>query len=178
MELEVSPCSVNEILTEVVEEARPQWQSKTLQVREICGEKNLPLLADRDKLKQIISNLLDNAIKFTGANGEISLCVERRNGCVELAIADTGIGIAPEHQAHIFERFYQVRAPIGENGNGRNSGLGLGLNIVKALVELHGGEIAVRSEIGAGTQVMIKLPIRQTVKNSPPVDISAEIESV
>lgn len=178
MALEVSPCSVHEILTEVIEEARPQWQSKTLQVRKICGEKNLQLLADRDKLKQVISNLLDNAIKFTGEYGEISLRAERQNGGIELAVADTGIGIAREHLSHLFERFYQVHAPVNGNGNGKNSGLGLGLNIVKSLVELHDGEIAVKSEIGVGTQVMIKLPIRQTVKDSSPVDMPAEIESV
>jgi signal transduction histidine kinase len=159
VELEVSPCSVNEILTEVIEEARPQWQSKTMQVSNACPDQSLHLLADRDKLKQIISNLLDNAIKFTGENGEISLRAERQNGHIELAVADTGIGIAPEHLGHLFERFYQAHAPVpGSNGIGKNGGLGLGLNIVKSLVELHGGDVAVESEVGAGTRVIVKFP--------------------
>ena len=159
MTLELSSCSVKEILTEVIEEARPQWQSKKLRVSGTCTDKNVQLLADRDKLKQIISNLLDNAIKFTGEKGEISLHATQQNGRVELTIADTGIGIAPEHLDHLFERFYQVR-PAMANGNGIPPGLGLGLNIVKTLVELHNGEISVESEVGAGTRVTVRLPVR------------------
>ncbi|MGH7449709.1 MAG: ATP-binding protein [bacterium] len=158
MALEFSSCSMNKILTEVIEEARPQWQSKGLRVSNGCVQENLQLLADGDKLKQVIGNLLDNAIKFTGVNGEISLRAERQNGCVEITVADTGIGIAPEHLDHLFERFYQVRA--NNNGNGKNAGLGLGLNIVKSLVELHDGEITVESKVGLGTRVTVKLPAK------------------
>ncbi|MDZ7290981.1 MAG: HAMP domain-containing histidine kinase [candidate division KSB1 bacterium] len=172
MALELSLCAVKEILAEVIEEARPQWQRKSLRVSDACTEENLHLLADRDKLKQILSNLLDNAIKFTAENGEISLHAEKQNGCIELIVADTGIGIAPEHLEHLFERFYQVHAHVSGRDNGKNSGLGLGLglNIVKALVELHNGEIAVDSKLGVGTRVTVRLP----AKSAESLEQSAE----
>lgn len=156
-----APCSMEEIVNEVIDETRPIWQKKSLRVHGEGESANGHIIADRDMLKQVISNLLDNAIKFTNENGEISISSKRGNGSIELVVADSGIGIAEEHLQHIFDRFYQTPSSASKNGSGnrRKYGLGLGLNIVKTLVEAHGGEIRAESKIGEGTSMKVFLPV-------------------
>ncbi len=159
MTLHRAPCSVEEIVCEVIDETRPIWQKKSLRVRSAGESGNGQISADRDMLKQIVSNLLDNAIKFTNENGEISISSKRENGSIELVVTDSGAGIAPEHLPHLFGRFYQTPTPVLGNGKGRKCGLGLGLNIVKTLVEAHGGKISVESKVSEGTRVKVSLPV-------------------
>jgi len=106
---------------------------------------DLPAIsADRHRLLQILSNLLGNAVKFTPAGGTITLAAERTGDAVEFRVTDTGTGIAPENLPRLFDRFWQAR-------RGDRRGLGLGLPIVKALVDAHGSEVEVESTVGQGT---------------------------
>ncbi len=154
-----TPCSVEEIVNEVIDETRPIWQKKSLRVHSGGEPGKEHIIADRDILKQIVSNLMDNAIKFTNENGEIIISSKRENGSIELVVADSGVGIAPEHLPHLFGRFYQAPTHVLGNGKTRKCGLGLGLNIVKTLVEAHGGEISVESKVGEGTRMKVSLPV-------------------
>jgi signal transduction histidine kinase len=131
------------------------YQHGLTQVREI--EPGLgPIEADERKVKQILVNLLSNAVKFTDAGGRVTLRARRLGDEVEIAVADTGIGIAPEEQALVFEEFRQV----GEDHGRRAEGTGLGLALVRRLVELHGGRVHLESEPGRGSCFTVTLPAR------------------
>jgi len=111
-------------------------------------------LGDAGRLRQVIGNLVDNAVSFSPANGEVGIAVETRGRAVELRVEDTGPGVPPEATAAIFERFYSQR-PEGERF-GRHSGLGLA--IARAIVEAHGGTIAVANRPGGGACFTVTLP--------------------
>jgi two-component system, sensor histidine kinase ChiS len=117
------------------------------------------LCGDEMRLQQILYNLVGNALKFTEA-GEVSVTAAERDAVVEVAVADTGIGIPPEHLDTIFESFEQVDATAAR----RHAGAGLGLSITKHLVELHGGEIRVDSEPGKGTTFRFTVPVSDAPK--------------
>ncbi|HEU0079348.1 MAG TPA: GAF domain-containing sensor histidine kinase, partial [Longimicrobiaceae bacterium] len=107
---------------------------------------------DRHRLRQVFDNLIGNALKYTPAGGAITLGVETREGEVCFSVTDTGPGIAPEDLPHLFDRFYQAR-------HTRKGGAGLGLSIVKGIVEAHGGRVAVESSLGRGTTFRFTLPV-------------------
>jgi signal transduction histidine kinase len=110
--------------------------------------------ADERKVKQVLFNLLTNAVKFTPGGGEVTLSARRTDGGVEAAVADTGVGIAPEDLERVFEEFGQAR-----NRAGQAEGTGLGLALVKRFVELHGGEVRVASVVGQGSTFAVSLPV-------------------
>jgi len=114
-----------------------------------------PVLADVDagRILQVLSNLLGNAVKFTPTGGEIRLRVQRVDERVELAVADSGQGIAPEHQESVFDRFWQA-----ERADRR--GLGLGLYIARSIAEAHSGALTLESELGQGSTFRLRLPCR------------------
>jgi signal transduction histidine kinase len=114
------------------------------------------IVGDERKVKQVLLNLLSNAVKFTPEGGRISLKAGQRDGAVEIAVTDTGIGIAPDDQAAIFEEFRQV----GSDEARKQEGTGLGLTLAKKFVELHGGKIWVQSEVGRGSTFTFTLPLR------------------
>jgi GGDEF domain-containing protein/anti-sigma regulatory factor (Ser/Thr protein kinase) len=116
-------------------------------------DKTILVYADGDKVAQIFSNLIDNAVKFT-PGGSIEVRAEENEGRIDCRVSDTGIGIAPEDIPKIFDRFTQ----FGRKDGPGEKGTGLGLSIVKGLVEVHGGEIHVGSEVGKGTEVTFTLP--------------------
>jgi two-component system, OmpR family, heavy metal sensor histidine kinase CusS len=115
----------------------------------------IPLYADPDKLREVLTNLLHNAIQYNRPQGHIDLAVGRENGKVRLEVRDTGIGIAPEARAQIFERFY--RADPSRGGDGLHAGLGLAL--VKEYLELMGGSIDVESVEGQGSTFRVQVPV-------------------
>jgi signal transduction histidine kinase len=115
----------------------------------------LILIADREKITLVINNLLTNAIKFTEARGRIMLTAERKNGDVQVHVADTGVGIPEREIEHIFDRFYQVEPHLTRS----HGGLGLGLAIAKGMVELHGGKIWVESVEGLGSRFSFSVPL-------------------
>jgi signal transduction histidine kinase len=114
----------------------------------------IPLNTDPDKLREIVTNLLHNAIEYNQPKGSVDLTVERENGHLRLEVRDTGIGIAPEAREHIFERFY--RADASRHAEGLHAGLGL--SIVKGYVDLMGGTITVESDPGKGSSFRLELP--------------------
>lgn len=148
-----------EILREVAAQVQPQFEfdGLTLQVKSPVAETNLgEVLADRDKLEQILINLLSNALRYTEVGGQVTLGVARTGDLLKFAVQDSGIGIAPEHLPHIFERFYRVDKSRSRRGN--TGGSGIGLTIVKRLVEAQGGTIWLESQLGQGTTVYFTLP--------------------
>jgi two-component system phosphate regulon sensor histidine kinase PhoR len=118
---------------------------------------DIPLLwADRDRLSQILINLLDNAVKATEAGGNISVWAKREDNELVIKVADTGIGIPPEDIPKLGERFYRV-----DKARSRKlGGTGLGLSIVKHLMEAHGGRMQIESRVGKGTTVSLYFPLR------------------
>jgi signal transduction histidine kinase len=111
--------------------------------------------ADRDKINQVLMNLIGNAIKFTPTQGRITLSASKNgNGSVQVSVSDTGPGIPLEEKEKIFDKFYQ----ISQVGEAKPRGTGLGLAICKALVELHGGRIWVESELNRGSKFVFTLP--------------------
>jgi len=112
------------------------------------------ITADERKLKQVLINLLANAVKFTDAGGRVCVSAARGDGCVRVEVQDSGIGIAPEHHELIFEEFRQV----GDSSGRKQEGTGLGLALVKRLVALHGGETWVKSALGQGSTFGFSIP--------------------
>lgn len=115
--------------------------------------------ADQERIGQVIRNLLSNAIKFTSAGGQVMISVrwwEGDEGLVEMRVSDTGSGISPHDQAHLFERFYR-----GEAAARSTPGTGLGLAIVKEIAEEHGGSVSVESKLGVGSTFKVLLPRRR-----------------
>jgi signal transduction histidine kinase len=115
-----------------------------------------PFEGDERKVKQVVLNLLSNAVKFTPRGGAISIVAKRVNGSAEIAVRDTGVGIAPQDQEAIFEAFRQV----GTDVTRKREGTGLGLALTRRFVELHGGTIRVESAVGKGSTFTVTLPIR------------------
>ena len=117
----------------------------------------LTILADERVVKQILLNLLSNAVKFTPSGGRVAAKVEAAaTGGTVFTIADTGIGIAPEHLEAVFQPFAQVDASMAR----RADGAGLGLSLSRGLAELHGGQLTLQSQVGKGTTVRVELPLR------------------
>jgi CheY-like chemotaxis protein len=136
---------------------RPAADAKGVQlIADIATD--LPAVSgDRDRVLQIIWNLLSNAVKFTDSGGRVTVSTAAADGFVRLAVADTGHGIAPEFRAHVFERFKQADSSSAR----RHGGLGLGLALVRELVELHGGTVGVASDgVGRGSTFTVVLPAR------------------
>lgn len=144
--------NISEYLAGIVHDFNPSAKSKNLELILHPVRKNLKLYGDKNRLKQVITNLLDNAIKYT-ESGTIELSVEEEDKSGKIVIKDSGIGIAPEDVERIFERFYRVdKARSREVG-----GTGLGLAIVKHIIEAHGSQIELKSEIGVGSTFSFSL---------------------
>ena len=143
-------------LEPVVQRVSKQF-SETAAAQDVAIVTDLPadlplVLSDGEKLTQVFVNLVENALKFTPAGGQISVRARTRDDGVQVELRDTGIGVAPQHLPHLFERFYKV------NRSRRDSGTGLGLAIVKQLVEAHGGHITVASQEGEGCVFTFTIP--------------------
>lgn len=149
---------VNEVFTGLA----PRSQQQQVQLRNDVPE-DQSVIADRRRLEQILTNLVDNAIKFNKPQGEVVVSASSDDDFIEIRVRDTGVGIAPEHLPRVFERFYRVdKARSRELG-----GTGLGLAIVKHLTRAHGGDAEVQSEPGKGCDFIIKLPKRKVPENNP-----------
>jgi len=156
------PLRIHDLAEEAVKQFHLIAASKQLNLTLACPDSTIQVLADHDKFIQVITNLIDNAIKFTPTGGDITITIKRLDmDRVLLAVRDTGVGIPGDViKNHLFEPFYQAKQLPGTHVKG----LGLGLSIVKTLVELHDGTISVNSEVGRGTEFCIVMPAirRQT----------------
>lgn len=139
---------------------RPLAQAHKLEIR-LHRHDETELFADPDKLREILTNLLHNAIQYNRPEGSIDVEVQRKNGYLEMAVRDTGIGIAPEAHQHIFERFF--RADPARQADGLHAGIGLA--IVKGYVELMGGTIEVESTLGQGSTFRVNLPAHKDLRH-------------
>jgi signal transduction histidine kinase len=148
------PTALDNALTLVRERATRHGITLTQAVDPEVGD----IVADERKVKQILLNLLSNAVKFTPEGGRVGLTATAAEGVITIAVSDTGIGIAPEDQAAIFEEFRQV----GRDDARKQEGTGLGLTLAKKFVELHGGRIWVESQVGQGATFTFTLPVAAT----------------
>jgi signal transduction histidine kinase len=154
IEVRSEPVKVNEVIQGAISTIEPTLSGSNVRIiREFSSD--LPVLnTDREKLGQIVLNLLDNAVKFTD-RGEIKIAASQQNGSLQLVVSDTGIGIANEELNKVFEEFHR-----GDSSGTKNyRGTGLGLAIVKRFVSLLGGEVAVQSEVGKGSVFTVMLPL-------------------
>ncbi|MDF2499529.1 MAG: multi-sensor signal transduction histidine kinase [Anaerosporomusa subterranea] len=154
----LEPVDLNLFIDTVAKELSPHWQHKELSLT-IKVDNSIPLtvLANPDWLKQVLINLLDNAIKYTLAGGNVTICSQFSEGLAQVSITDTGIGIPASDLPLIFERFYRV-----EKARSRSAGgTGLGLAIVKFIVEALGGRIWVKSKVNSGTTFSFTLPLAE-----------------
>ena len=155
IDIKPEPLRVAEFVTDVVESFQTLAAEKSMELEVVPCDQALTVRADRDKLEQILWNLVGNAIKFTPKAGHVSVkCELRDDGFVLIAVSDTGCGIAPHEITKVFNEFSKV-----ESAMPTSQGAQLGLFITKSLVGLHGGQIWVESQLGVGTQFCFTLPI-------------------
>ncbi|MFW6183113.1 MAG: ATP-binding protein [Chloroflexota bacterium] len=156
-QLNLQPVDIPQLIKDVVNNhlvGRVQHEEKEINVS-IDVAPSLPLVnADPEKVTRILTNLVDNAFNYTPAGGEITVGATHEDQFVWLSVRDTGIGISEENQSKIFERFYRVE----EEDVQETPGTGLGLSIVRSLVEMHGGELRLQSDLGAGSTFTFSLP--------------------
>ena len=156
IQLDAGRVSLGGLLQEVMETVKPMAAEKPVLLEVDVPEPSALVWADRDKITQVLMNLIGNAIKFTPSDGRIGVSTANdRRGWVRVSIRDAGPGIPASEQEKIFEKFYQVT----QDGGPKPKGTGLGLAISKALVELHGGRIWVESEQGRGSTFSFTLPV-------------------
>jgi PAS domain S-box-containing protein len=161
MGLNISSIEVETLIKDVVESYRPQAVNKRIAIDVELTDDMHALDADPALLRQAVSNLVDNALKFTSANGRVLIRAEQRDDLQVIAVKDTGVGIAPTDQARLFEKFYRA----GSAEVLHEQGLGLGLAIVKSIIEQHNGRIQVESRLGQGSTFTIILPRKTTIRN-------------
>lgn len=155
LDLQHSPVDLSALLHNIAEKLAPQARSGNLEIR--VETTDVPMIiGDGDRLAQVFTNLVDNALKFTPAGGVITLRAAPSGSNIQVEVEDTGEGIPPEALSNIFNRFYQ--ADLSRSGGGKH-GAGLGLAIVKEILEAHGGKITVRSELGKGSTFIVYLPL-------------------
>ena len=167
MELAVESLRVETIFGEVLSAMRPLADKKSQELS-MSVEAGLAVRADSTRFKQVLMNLLGNAIKFTPDGGRIELAARLVHDKVRVEVRDNGPGIPPEEQKRIFEAFYRLR----DSGK-KTEGTGLGLAITHRLVELHGGELGLDSQIGQGSCFHFCLPVAVAMKESPPLKTEA-----
>ena len=157
LRVEFKAIDIAAVIAAAVEAVRPAAEARRVRILTVVSSDAGPILGDSDRLQQVVWNLLSNAIRFTRAEGFVQIELQRVESQVELRVSDNGIGIKPEFLPHIFDRFTQADSSITRS----HGGLGMGLAIVKSLVELHGGVVSASSPgEGEGAVFTVKLPLR------------------
>lgn len=162
------------LASEIVLVLQPLAQSRAVQLVSLAPA-SVTIVGDQTRLTQLLTNLVDNGLKYTSPGGTVTVSVERESDQAVLRVADTGSGIADEHLPHLFERFYRVdKARSRAEG-----GAGLGLAICQWIVQVHGGDITVASELGRGTTFTVRLPAATSGgdRHQAPVRQVREIET-
>lgn len=174
VELKRDLADIDEMMTIVVATMAHLIEEKN-QSLEVVVEENLPQVElDRDRIIQVLTNLLSNAYKYTLAGGHIRISAERAGAFLRFAVADDGFGISEQDQQKLFTRFFRVDSELTRE----IGGTGLGLNIVKSIIEMHGGTISLESELGAGSTFSFTIPLiseRAAVDSLPGDDRAGEI---
>ncbi len=156
MELQRTPLSLPEMVREVLSDFRGVSENHALTYE--GPDEDVLIQGDRGRLAQVLTNLMENALKYSPLGGVVHVTLTHSGGDAVVTVADSGIGIPKEEQAHLFERFFRARnAPVSGFG-----GLGLGLYICRDIIERHGGHIWVESELGRGSVFRVSLPVLST----------------
>ncbi|OGF22911.1 MAG: hypothetical protein A2V63_09515 [Candidatus Eisenbacteria bacterium RBG_19FT_COMBO_70_11] len=157
--LDVRPVDLAPVIRAAVEAQRPASEAKHVRLHLVLDERVGLVSGDSERLQQVMGNLLSNAIKFTPKGGSVQITLGRAESHLEAAVSDSGVGIEATFLPHVFEPFQQAT----DGSMRRHGGLGLGLSIVRHIVELHGGEIVAESEgLGRGSRFTVKLPLLGT----------------
>jgi signal transduction histidine kinase len=156
IEMKKERVQITQVATRVMEDLRPQAAEKHVEVSTTIANGAAPLVAsgDEQRIAQVFTNLIGNALKFTEPHGRVDVELARENGEVLCRVRDTGCGIPADELDRVFDRFYQVEKVVTR----KSGGTGLGLAIVKNIIEAHGGRVWIESEVGRGTQVSFTLP--------------------
>jgi signal transduction histidine kinase/ActR/RegA family two-component response regulator len=171
LRLELRPIDLVALASTAIDSIRPTAEARGVAVERRLDPVTMPTVGDPDRLQQVIWNLLSNAVKFTPAGGVVTLQLARRDGVDELAVADTGIGIDAAFLPNVFDTFRQADA----SSTRTQSGLGLGLSIVRHLVEMHGGDVRAESEgVGKGARFTVRLPMRTADRSARALDRDVE----
>jgi signal transduction histidine kinase len=155
MQFRQEPTKVHALVEKAVDNARVHAEAHQITIS-MHAQDDLPeLQVDPEKIGQVMSNLLSNAVKYTPDGGQIEVAVEREESGVRMLVKDSGVGIDPEDIPHLFTKFYQAK----NAGKARTKGTGIGLALVKAIVDGHGGKLHVESEVGKGSMFCVELPL-------------------
>ncbi|WP_026487348.1 sensor histidine kinase [Caldanaerobius polysaccharolyticus] len=143
--INMQPIALRQVVDNVIAKMKPQADGKGIRLINRCPDDISPVLADEDRIQQVLIIFIDNGIKYTGANGTVTVTAEEGRSFVEVRVEDTGMGISSEDLERIWERFYKADKARGKDG------AGLGLAIAKEIVQLHGGTVSVKSQVGRGS---------------------------
>lgn len=156
LRLNVRPVALVSVIEAAIETVAPASEAKNIQIEPILDHSAGSVLGDSNRLQQVVWNLLSNAVKFTPKGGRVAIILERSNSQIQIKVSDTGQGISPDFLPYVFERFRQADGATTRS----HGGLGLGLAIVRHLVELHGGRVRAESEgEGKGATFIVTLPL-------------------
>jgi CheY-like chemotaxis protein len=181
LRLDIRPVNLAEVIQSAIDTVAPAAAAKGVRLQPVLEQPGMPVAGDAQRLQQVAWNLLSNAVKFTPRDGRVQVRLQRANSHAEIAVSDTGEGIAPEFLPRLFQRFQQADGTFTRP----YSGLGLGLAISRHLVEAHGGRIEATSPgKGLGTTVRVELPLMnvqdQTIASPyrvhPSADVSPSID--
>jgi signal transduction histidine kinase len=156
------PFDLGDAVAQALNDLQPKFLERRLNVRQRVARGTPRVLGDRDRVLQVLTNLLANAERHCRDGGKIVISAQPRPGFVLVSVSDNGTGIPAAHLGKVFDRLYQVGDV--KDARSREQGLGLGLNIVKSIVEAHGGEVSVESEVGKGTVFSFTLPLADVKK--------------
>ena len=167
LDLRIRPLAPGAIVAEAAQAAGPAYAAKGVALAITADDRLQPVAADGDRIGEVLTNLLDNALRHTPAGGRVEVRADGRGEEVEFTVSDSGEGIAPEHLGRVFERFYRV-----DSGRTRaRGGSGIGLAIARALVEAHGGRIRAESDgPGSGARFVVTIPTASRVASVERVD--------
>jgi len=168
-QVNLSAVQLNDMVNELAASARPLAGQRQIELKVVLDDKLPDIGADTDKLDSVITNLLSNALKFTPAGGTVEVRTGRDDSRVYVYVKDSGIGIAPDDHGRVFDRFVQLDGSTAR----KYSGTGLGLSLVKEIIELHGGKIQIDSDVGRGATFWFWLPITE-----PPTEVARQVSAM
>ncbi|MGD2025455.1 MAG: ATP-binding protein, partial [Methyloceanibacter sp.] len=152
--LKIKPVDLTDLVESVVDDAKVIATNKDVGIEFTDDAPHKAIDGDPARLRQLLLILLDNAVRYSNSKGKVDVGLSRKNGVVEVEVSDTGVGIPSEDMDSIFERFRRA----GNAAEANEEGLGLGLPVARAIVQAHGGNIDVKSQVGKGTSVLVTLP--------------------
>jgi two-component system phosphate regulon sensor histidine kinase PhoR len=171
LELQLRPLAVSDLVEACMETARIEAEPRRLSLVSQCPPDLPRILGDRQRLREVLQNLLDNAIHYTPSGGRISVSAESVEGEVRITVSDSGVGIHQEELGRIFERFYRTEVARSLEAGGT----GLGLAIAKHLMEVQHGRIEVQSAVGQGSSFSVYLPLAPSGSKEEPQTASATV---